>query len=315
MHRSTTEPWRVTLVDTGEETMTGGRLQRVLPYVEGEDFCFTYGDGARRHRHHGARSPSTARRARSPPSPPCSLPGASARWTSTARACQLRGEAARRRRLDQRRLLRALARRRPVHRRATDRLGAGADARAGARRPARRPTGTTVSGRRWTRCATETSSSSCGAPGRALADWEWLVTEPSLARVGSVDGSFWRDRRVLLTGHTGFKGAWLALWLQALGARVTASRSVCLPSPSLYELARVGEGIESIEGDVRDSEPRCRGDRAARARGRHPHGRAVARAPLLRRAARDLRDQRHGHRQPARRRAPDAGRACAPWST
>jgi glucose-1-phosphate cytidylyltransferase len=45
VHRSATEPWRVTLVDTGENTMTGGRLQRVLRYVGGEDFCFTYGDG------------------------------------------------------------------------------------------------------------------------------------------------------------------------------------------------------------------------------------------------------------------------------
>ena len=41
-----TEPWRVTLVDTGEDTQTGGRLKRVLPYVDGdEDFLFTYGDG------------------------------------------------------------------------------------------------------------------------------------------------------------------------------------------------------------------------------------------------------------------------------
>jgi glucose-1-phosphate cytidylyltransferase len=45
VHRSETEPWRVTLVDTGELTMTGGRLKRVLPYVGDEDFCFTYGDG------------------------------------------------------------------------------------------------------------------------------------------------------------------------------------------------------------------------------------------------------------------------------
>jgi glucose-1-phosphate cytidylyltransferase len=45
IHRSTTEPWKVTLVDTGEDTMTGGRLKRVLPYVGDEDFCFTYGDG------------------------------------------------------------------------------------------------------------------------------------------------------------------------------------------------------------------------------------------------------------------------------
>jgi glucose-1-phosphate cytidylyltransferase len=45
IHRSATEPWKVTLVDTGEGTMTGGRLKRVLPYVGEEDFCFTYGDG------------------------------------------------------------------------------------------------------------------------------------------------------------------------------------------------------------------------------------------------------------------------------
>jgi glucose-1-phosphate cytidylyltransferase len=45
IHRSNTEPWSVTLVDTGEATMTGGRLRKVLPYLEDEDFCFTYGDG------------------------------------------------------------------------------------------------------------------------------------------------------------------------------------------------------------------------------------------------------------------------------
>src|SRR4051794_25637969 len=45
VHRSAAEPWKVTLVDTGDATMTGGRLKRVLPYVGNEDFCFTYGDG------------------------------------------------------------------------------------------------------------------------------------------------------------------------------------------------------------------------------------------------------------------------------
>lgn len=45
VHRSATEPWRVTLVDTGQSTMTGGRLKRALPYVGDDDFCFTYGDG------------------------------------------------------------------------------------------------------------------------------------------------------------------------------------------------------------------------------------------------------------------------------
>lgn len=45
VHEQYAEPWRVTLVDTGEQTMTGGRLKRVRPYLNGEDFCFTYGDG------------------------------------------------------------------------------------------------------------------------------------------------------------------------------------------------------------------------------------------------------------------------------
>ncbi len=45
VHHSTTEPWKVTLVDTGQGTQTAGRLKRVLPYLGDEDFCFTYGDG------------------------------------------------------------------------------------------------------------------------------------------------------------------------------------------------------------------------------------------------------------------------------
>jgi glucose-1-phosphate cytidylyltransferase len=45
VHQASAEPWRVTLVDTGETTQTGGRLKRVASYIAGEDFCFTYGDG------------------------------------------------------------------------------------------------------------------------------------------------------------------------------------------------------------------------------------------------------------------------------
>ncbi len=45
VHNNYCEPWKVTLVDTGEKTMTGGRLKRVSSYLDGEDFCFTYGDG------------------------------------------------------------------------------------------------------------------------------------------------------------------------------------------------------------------------------------------------------------------------------
>ncbi|GAC1438837.1 MAG: CDP-glucose 4,6-dehydratase [Solirubrobacteraceae bacterium] len=67
-----------------------------------------------------------------------------------------------------------------------------------------------------------------------------------------MDLAFWRGRSVLVTGHTGFKGAWLALWLQQLGAEVTGFANGVQTSPSLYRLARVGEGMREIDGDIRD---------------------------------------------------------------
>lgn len=71
---------------------------------------------------------------------------------------------------------------------------------------------------------------------------------------GTVNPDFWRDRSVLLTGHTGFKGAWLALWLQLLGARLTGFSWGVPTDPSLYEFARVGDGMDGIDGDIRDPE-------------------------------------------------------------
>jgi CDP-glucose 4,6-dehydratase len=81
-----------------------------------------------------------------------------------------------------------------------------------------------------------------------------MTSSSPQAERANVEPGFWRDRRVLLTGHTGFKGAWLALWLQSLGARVTGFALDIPSEPSLYELARVGEGMESIDGDVRNPE-------------------------------------------------------------
>lgn len=66
--------------------------------------------------------------------------------------------------------------------------------------------------------------------------------------------SFWQNRKVFVTGHTGFKGSWLSLWLHALGADVTGYALEPPSEPSLFEQARVGECVRSIRGDVRDFE-------------------------------------------------------------
>ena len=68
-----------------------------------------------------------------------------------------------------------------------------------------------------------------------------------------VDPGVWSGRSVLVTGHTGFKGAWLGLWLQSMGARVTGLASGIPTEPSLYALARVGEGVQEAKADVRDA--------------------------------------------------------------
>jgi CDP-glucose 4,6-dehydratase len=69
-----------------------------------------------------------------------------------------------------------------------------------------------------------------------------------------VDPDFWRDRRVLVTGHTGFKGAWLTLWLTQMGAQVTGLSCGVPTSASLYEEARIGELVSEVDADVRDYE-------------------------------------------------------------
>jgi CDP-glucose 4,6-dehydratase len=78
---------------------------------------------------------------------------------------------------------------------------------------------------------------------------------------------FWRDRRVLLTGHTGFKGAWMSLWLRALGAEVTGYALAPLGEPNLWGLiesaASAGEISRSVIADIRDE--RRVGDAVARA--------------------------------------------------
>ncbi len=68
----------------------------------------------------------------------------------------------------------------------------------------------------------------------------------------NVNPDFWRDKRVLITGHTGFKGSWLSLWLQSMGADV---HGLALPPPTvpaLFDEAQVGLGMVSTIGDIRE---------------------------------------------------------------
>jgi CDP-glucose 4,6-dehydratase len=69
----------------------------------------------------------------------------------------------------------------------------------------------------------------------------------------AIDPDFWRGRRVLLTGHTGFKGTWLALWLRSMGADVTGLAAEPAPRGSVYERTRAGEGLAERAVDVRDA--------------------------------------------------------------
>ncbi len=70
--------------------------------------------------------------------------------------------------------------------------------------------------------------------------------------LSGADARFWQGRPVLITGHTGFKGSWLSLWLQTLGARVAG---VALPpetNPAMFDVARVASGMEGHFADIRD---------------------------------------------------------------
>ena len=68
-----------------------------------------------------------------------------------------------------------------------------------------------------------------------------------------LNSNFWKDKKVFVTGHTGFKGSWLCIFLKLLGAKVTGYALKPKTNPSLYRLARIGSILEkSIFADVRN---------------------------------------------------------------
>jgi CDP-glucose 4,6-dehydratase len=69
--------------------------------------------------------------------------------------------------------------------------------------------------------------------------------------------SFWHGKKVLLTGHTGFKGSWLSIWLQILGAEVLGYGLPTSTQPNLFDLAKVSDRMNSVFSDIRDLERLC----------------------------------------------------------
>ena len=86
----------------------------------------------------------------------------------------------------------------------------------------------------------------------SLEDVELSMTSPSLS---AVDPSFWKGKRVFLTGHTGFKGGWLALWLAAMDAKVTGYALAPNTTPNFFKVAKIESDLEKSHiADIRDLE-------------------------------------------------------------
>src|SRR5215472_2456447 len=97
------------------------------------------------------------------------------------------------------------------------------------------------------------------SPPRILAGNGYLARQATIGRtLGRREGALesmvkcWSGRRVFLTGHTGFKGGWLALWLSRLGANPRGYALGPCTEPNLFTLASVASVTEDVRGDIRD---------------------------------------------------------------
>ena len=84
-----------------------------------------------------------------------------------------------------------------------------------------------------------------------MGQWHGTLEEMGL-NMGNVNPIFWQGKRVLLTGHTGFKGSWLSLWLQSLGVELRGIALTPPTTPALFEVAHVAEDMDHQIADIRD---------------------------------------------------------------
>ena len=249
--------------------MTGGRLKRVREYLGDETFCFTYGDGVADVDITGAdRLPPRAGRAGHGDRGAAARPLRRARLRRATTRVQRfeekpRGDGA----LDQRRLLRAGAGGARLRRRRRHDVGARARWSAWPRRGS------------WPPIEHHGFWQPHGHTARQGSHLEELVGRRRRrpGRSGNERRRFWQGKRVLLTGHTGFKGSWLSLWLQRLGARgAPATRCPRPPSPACSSVARVAEGMPPCRAATSATAAARRRRSQAAARGGVPPGRAAA---------------------------------------
>jgi CDP-glucose 4,6-dehydratase len=85
-----------------------------------------------------------------------------------------------------------------------------------------------------------------------MGKWSSTLEKMELKKKNFVNPSFWKNKKVLLTGHTGFKGSWLSIWLKLMGVKLTGYSLAPPKKLSLFEIAKVKNGMKSIIGDVRD---------------------------------------------------------------
>ena len=228
VHQRNAEPWRVTLVDTGDTTSTGGRLKRVADYVKNEaEFCFTYGDGVADidigaliafHRQHGKRATITAVQ------PPGRYGALSMDGKSVCGFTEKpQGDGGR--------------------------INGGffvlspgcidlieADSSAWEGKPL-------------------SLLAAHGHPARQESTGGTLAIRQCAVEGVEVNPEFWRGKRVFLTGYTGFKGGWLSLWLQSMGAEVHGYALNPPTATNLFEVAEIARGMASSTiADIREAD-------------------------------------------------------------